>query len=59
MDNSKYKLVPTLKYQFHDMVYFLIITVTTVGYGDIYPRTVYGQILSIGIIFVILALIPQ
>lgn len=41
------------------MLYFLIITITTVGYGDIYPHTILGQMLCVGIIFVILALIPQ
>lgn len=41
------------------MVYFMVITITTVGYGDIYPRTVYGQMMCIAIIIVILALIPS
>lgn len=36
----------------------MIITLTTVGYGDIYPRTVTGQMLCVGVIFVILMLIP-
>ena len=41
------------------MLYFMFITITTVGYGDIFPRTVYGQMLCIGTILVILSLIPK
>eukprot|EP01132_Coremiostelium_polycephalum_P006626 gene6626-8198_t len=30
--------------QFHETVYFLVVTLATVGYGDIYPSTALGQI---------------
>ncbi len=57
--NDEFRVIPSTEYEFHDMLYFLIITITTVGYGDIYPHTIYGQMLSIGIIFVILSFIPK
>ena len=33
--------------QFHDAVYFTVVTVATVGFGDIYPLSVAGKFLVI------------
>lgn len=30
--------------QFHETVYFLVVTLATVGYGDLHPTTAAGQI---------------
>lgn len=38
-------------YEYHDMLYYLVVTMTVVGFGDIYPQTVEGQILYIIIMF--------
>jgi voltage-gated potassium channel len=35
-----------------DAAYFTVVTVTTVGYGDIHPSTPLGKLLSIGLIVV-------
>lgn len=40
-------LYPSKIYDFHEMMYFMIVTMTTVGYGDIFPFTDYGRLLII------------
>lgn len=40
---------------FPNAVWYSIVTLTTVGYGDIYPSTIYGR--AIGYIFVLLSLV--
>jgi voltage-gated potassium channel len=34
-----------------DAVYFSVVTIATVGYGDITPQTAIGKIFTIGYIF--------
>lgn len=38
-------------YGYHDMLYYIVVTMTTVGFGDISPTTVMGQCLYIIIMF--------
>ena len=43
---------------YHDALYFLMVTVSTVGYGDISPQTVPGRMIIIMMISVFLLQIP-
>mmetsp|Transcript_38118 Transcript_38118/g.27700 ORF Transcript_38118/g.27700 Transcript_38118/m.27700 type:complete len:165 (-) Transcript_38118:406-900(-) len=57
--SSDEALVPTEPYVFHDMLYYLTVTLTTAGYGDIYPRTVFGQYLIIIFFISLLTILSQ
>lgn len=49
---------PKETYKFHEMIYFMIVSMVTVGYGDIFPFTNYGRALIILTIAVMLGLLP-
>ena len=44
--------------QFHDSFYFVIVTLSTVGYGDINPMTQQGMIIALIMLFITLIYIP-
>lgn len=44
--------------KFHDYLYFVVVTLATVGFGDVYPQTELGRICAITIILTFLAIIP-
>ena len=44
---------------FHHYLYYTIVTLSTVGYGDISPHTLIGKIIFIILDFMILAVVPH
>ncbi|KAF4323275.1 hypothetical protein BBO99_00001551 [Phytophthora kernoviae] len=46
------------KLQFHDALYFVLVTVSTIGYGDITPRTELGHVFVIVVIIGIFTIVP-
>lgn len=44
---------------FHDFLYFIVVTLSTVGYGDIFPVTEQGRLVIILLIILALYLIPK
>lgn len=50
--------VQLIQYYYHDMIYFTLVTLGTIGFGDITPKTAWGRMIVIVTIFLLLALIP-
>lgn len=46
------------EHKFHNSLYFIIVTLLTVGYGDINPTTVLGQVITIMMIVVTIVIVP-
>lgn len=45
--------------QFHVAVYFVVVTLLTVGYGDIIPETTWGKLIVLFIVVFTIVLIPK
>ena len=48
-----------MRTQFHHYIYFCIISISTVGYGDITPITYMGKFLVVFLVLITIALIPK
>ena len=49
----------TKETSFHAMIYFIVVTTATVGYGDIYPMSPLGQCTIVAFIILVLVIIPS
>ena len=45
-------------FQFHDILYYEFVTLTTIGFGDLTPKSTLGRLGTIGTIIIIIAVIP-
>ena len=48
-----------LRRQFHHYIYFSLVSLTTVGYGEIIPYTILGKLMIILMVIIILVVVPE
>ena len=51
-------VVENKRQQFLDFCYFVVVTMSTVGFGDVYPITELGRLCVVVMIITMLAVIP-
>lgn len=59
VSSGVYGVVEDQSEMFHDNLYFVVVTLFTVGYGDIYPSSFLGEMIVIIIILLTIIIIPQ
>ena len=65
LDELKISYIPekhhflNLRKNYHHYIYFVVVSLTTVGYGDITPLSVSSQVTIVFFVFVILIVIPD
>ena len=65
LEELKIAYLPETKYylehrkEYHHYLYFIIVSLTTVGYGDITPKSFLSQLTMLVFVFFILAVIPS
>ena len=48
-----------LRKDFHHCIYFIIVSLTTVGYGKIIPLSISGKLIIVFLVIVILVVVPD
>lgn len=48
-----------LRKDFHHYIYFIIVSLTTVGYGEIIPLSILGKLMIVFLVIVILVVVPE
>ena len=56
--NSSFLIVVEQNYAFHEYVYFMVVTMSTVGFGDVYPDTMYGRFSIIATLLTMFLVLP-
>ena len=54
-----FQVEPGIFKSFYDAIYWAVVTLTTVGYGDIYPKTDIGRLISMMSTFVGIAIVAM
>ncbi|KAJ3225939.1 hypothetical protein HK099_005872 [Clydaea vesicula] len=57
LQGDNYKVDPTLK-TWHDCLYYIMVTFSTIGFGDLTPKTIPSRILVMFLILVVVIFVP-